>query len=53
MEAIRTNGFNVVRVRKCQSCGDVLMATENINGKQYEIYLGYCGYTSFYAVEKK
>ena len=52
METIRTNGFNLVRVRKCQSCGDVLMATENINGKQYEIYLGYCGYTSFYAIKK-
>ena len=52
METIRTNGFNVVRIRKCQSCGDVLMTTENINGKEYEIYLGYCGYTSFYAVKK-
>ena len=29
------------------------MDTEVINGKEYEIYLGYCGYVSYYAVEKK
>ena len=53
MKTIKTNGFYTVRVRECQSCGDVLMATETIDNKQYDIYLGYCGYTSFYVVEKK
>ena len=24
-----------------------------INGKEYNIYLGYCGYVNYYAVEKK
>ena len=53
MLTVKTNGYNTVRVRKCNACGDVLMDTEVINGKEYNIYLGYCGYVSYYAVEKK
>ena len=52
MLIVKTNGYNVVRVRECNACGDVLMDTEVINGKEYNIYLGYCGYVSYYAVEK-
>ena len=53
MKTIKTNGYNTVRVRECNACGDVLMDTEVINGTEYEIYLGYCGYPNYYAVEKK
>ena len=53
MLTVKTNGYNIVKVRECYACGDVLMETEVINGKEYDIYLGYCGYTYFYAVEKK
>lgn len=52
MLTVKTNGYNTVRVRECNACGDVLMDTEIINGKEYNIYLGYCGYVSYYAVEK-
>ena len=53
MLTVKTNGYNTVRERECNACGDVLMDTEVINGKEYNIYLGYCGYVSYYAVEKK
>jgi hypothetical protein len=53
MLIVKTNGYNTVRVRECNACGDVLMDTEVINGKEYNIYLGYCGYVNYYAVEKK
>lgn len=53
MLTVKTNGYNTVRVREGTACGDVFMDTEIINGKEYDIYLGYCGYTYFYAVEKK
>ena len=53
MLTVKTNGYNTVRVREGMSCGDVFMDTEIINGKEYDIYLGYCGYVNYYAVEKK
>ena len=53
MLTVKTNKYNTVRVRECNACGDVLMDTEIINGKEYNIYLGYCGYVNYYAVEKK
>ena len=52
MLTVKTNGYNIVKVRECNACGDVLMDTEVINGKEYTIYLGYCGYVNYYAVEK-
>ena len=52
MLTVKTNGYNIVKVRECNACGDVLMDTEVINGKEYNIYLGYCGYVNYYAVEK-
>ena len=30
----------------------ILMGLEKIDNKEYEIYLGFCGYASYYAVEK-
>lgn len=53
MVTVKSNRYNVVKVRECYSYGDVFMDTEVINGKEYNIYLGYCGYTYYYAVEKK
>ena len=53
MVTVKSNRYNVIRVRECYACGDVFMDTEVINGKEYNIYLGYCGCTYYYAVEKK
>ena len=52
MLIVKTNKYNTVRVRECNAYGDVLMDTEIINDKEYNIYLGYCSYVNYYAVEK-
>lgn len=52
MTFIKTNNYNTIKVKGCKACGDLLMGAEQINGKHYEIYLGYCGYPTYYAVEK-
>lgn len=52
MKTIKSNNYNTIQVKACMACGDVLMDTETINGKQYNIYLGYCGYHIYYAVEQ-
>lgn len=51
MNTIKTKGYNIVRVKDCCSCGDVLMDTEVINDVTYNIYLGYNGYHTYYAVK--
>ena len=52
MKTIRTNDFNVLKVKECQACGDVLINSVTINGINYNIYLGYCGHYNYYAVKK-
>ena len=52
MKTIKSKEYYTIRVRDCQACGDVLMGSEVIDGKEYNIYLGYCGYCTYYAVEK-
>jgi len=49
---VMSNKYGMIRVRPTFSCGDVLMGLEKIDNKEYEIYLGFCGYASYYAVEK-
>lgn len=51
MRTIKTEGYNVIRIRDCQSCGDIFMDTETIDNVQYNIYLGFCGYCTYYAVK--
>jgi len=51
--AITTAKYGTMMVRKGAGCGDTLLETIGLNGKLYEIYLGYLGYPTFYAVEKK
>ena len=53
MKTIKTKNYNILSVRKCQAYGDILMETEVINGKEYDIYVGFCGCVYYYAVEKK
>jgi hypothetical protein len=50
--AITTAKYGTMMIRKGAGCGDTLLETVSINGKLYEIYLGYLGYPTFYAVEK-
>ena len=50
---IKTNNYGIIRIRECNACGDVLIDTQTINDKEYKIYLGYCGYVNYYAIEKK
>lgn len=52
MKTIKSKEYYTIRIRDCQACGDVLMGSEVIDGKEYNIYLGYCGYCTYYAVEK-
>ena len=52
MTFIKSNKYGTIKVRPCKSCGDVAMGYEEINGVNYEIILGYCGYPSYYAVAK-
>ena len=52
MNTIKSNKYGIMRIRPCNSCGDLLMGTEKLGEKNYDIYLGYCGYHSYYAVEK-
>ena len=48
---IKSNKYGIMRVRPTFSCGDMLMGLETIGNKSYEVYLGFCGYASYYAVE--
>lgn len=52
MKTIKSKDFGTMRVKNNNACGDAFMGTETINGIIYNIYLGYCGYTQFYAIEK-
>jgi hypothetical protein len=51
--AIATEKYGIMTIRKGTGCGDKFMETVVLNGKEYDIYLGYFGYPIFYAVEKK
>lgn len=51
MNTIKTQNYNIIRIKECMSCGDVLMDTETINNIKYNIYLGYNGYHTYYAVK--
>lgn len=53
MATIKSKNNGIIMVKDLMACGDVLMEVENINGTNYEIYLGFNGYPYFYAVEKK
>ena len=50
--AVKTQGYGMVRIKEINGICDVLLETQTIGGREYNIYLGYCGYKSFYAVEK-
>lgn len=52
MKTVKSKEYYVIRVRECQACGDVFMGSEIIDGVTYDIYLGFCGYHTYYAVEK-
>ena len=46
MKTVNTEKFGTVMVRESNGCGDVLLGNE----KGYNIYLGYLGYPTYYAV---
>lgn len=50
---ITTAKYGTMMIKKGTGCGDKFMETIALNGKVYDIYLGYLGYPTFYAVEKK
>lgn len=52
MKTLKSNEYGLMRIKEGSACGDAFMTTEIINGTPYNIYLGYCGYIQFYAVEK-
>lgn len=52
MKTIKSKDFGLMMIKNNYGCGDDFMGTEIINGVTYDIYLGFCGYAQFYAIEK-
>ena len=40
MKTIKSKEYYTIRVRDCQACGDVLMDSEVIDGKEYILQAG-------------
>ena len=53
MKTIKTNGYNVIRVKETWACGDLPIDTEVVDGITYDIWVGFNGYTYYYATVKE